>query len=189
MKAKELAAHPRNPNRRKKRESLSSPRRILAVQKQEKALRMRQAGLTFAEIGRQLGYADRQGAEKAVAAALQKTIAQPAEDLRQLDITRLDALLHGAWDEAVDGDPRAIDSCLKVLERRAKLLGLDKAVEVHVQVQAKPIAELSDEELAQTYAHLVTEGYTCERCGKLNEPRPALVGEPVKMLTEGQNGE
>lgn len=49
-----------------------------------------------------------------------------AEAIRLEDL-RLDALQEGIWDRALAGEPRAVEVALKVLERRARLFGLDFA--------------------------------------------------------------
>ena len=49
-----------------------------------------------------------------------------AEAIR-LEEARLDALQEGIWGRAMGGDPRAVEVALKVLERRARMLGLDFA--------------------------------------------------------------
>jgi hypothetical protein len=49
-----------------------------------------------------------------------------AEAIR-LEEARLDALQDGIWDKALGGDARAVEVCLKLLERRARMLGLDFA--------------------------------------------------------------
>jgi hypothetical protein len=49
-----------------------------------------------------------------------------AEAIR-LESLRLDELQDGIWDRALAGDPRAVEVALKVLERRARLHGLDFA--------------------------------------------------------------
>jgi hypothetical protein len=49
-----------------------------------------------------------------------------AEAIR-LEEMRLDDLQDGIWGRALSGDPRAVEIALKVLERRARLLGLDFA--------------------------------------------------------------
>jgi hypothetical protein len=48
-----------------------------------------------------------------------------AGDIRDLEIERLDALLEGLWEKASNGDERAVNSALKIMERRSRLLGLD----------------------------------------------------------------
>jgi hypothetical protein len=49
-----------------------------------------------------------------------------AEAIR-LEEQRLDELQEGIWDKALAGDARAVEVALKVLERRARMLGLDFA--------------------------------------------------------------
>jgi hypothetical protein len=49
-----------------------------------------------------------------------------AEAIR-LEALRLDELQDGIWDRAMAGDPRSVEVALKVLERRARLHGLDFA--------------------------------------------------------------
>lgn len=45
-----------------------------------------------------------------------------------IELDRLDALQRAVWADAVSGDTRAIDTALKVMSSRAKLLGLDGAL-------------------------------------------------------------
>ena len=110
-------------------ESVSSPRRITAREKQRQALELRKAGATFEVIAKQLGYAGRQGAEKAVAAALRRITKKPAQELKKLDIERLDSYLLALSKRIRSGDAFAINTALAVLARRAKLLGLDMPIE------------------------------------------------------------
>lgn len=49
---------------------------------------------------------------------------EEAEELRMLELDRLDALQRAAWTDAMRGDPRAIDRVLAVMDRRARYLGL-----------------------------------------------------------------
>lgn len=48
--------------------------------------------------------------------------------MRELDLRRLDSLLLTYWPLAKGGDTDALDRVLKILQRRAKLLGLDLPV-------------------------------------------------------------
>ena len=111
-------------------ESKTSPRRLAAADRQRQALDLRKAGVSFDLIAQQLGYASRQGAHMAVEAALQKTLQAPGDDLRQLDIARLDSLLLAVWPQARQGMLDYVDAALKILTRRAKLLGLDAPVKM-----------------------------------------------------------
>ena len=110
---------------RHRTESRTSPRRLAAADKQRQALELRKAGATFHSIAQALGYATAQGALMAVEAGLRKTLQQPADELRRLDLERLDTLLLAVWPQARQASFGAIDMVLKILTRKAKLLGLD----------------------------------------------------------------
>ena len=126
-------------------ESRTSPRRIAAVEKQWKAVQLRKAGTPFELIAKELGYKTRQHAFYSVEAALRKTLQEPSNELRTLDVQRLDTMIQQlwlfviaptvkavpigggnvamqVWDEAKF---HAVTVVLRVMERRAKLLGLD----------------------------------------------------------------
>ena len=100
-------------------------RRVRAHDRHLQALELRKAGATYQAIADQLGYAQAKGAYKAVTSALKATLKEPAEELRTLELTRLDAMLLSLWRRVQNGDERAIDRALRIMERRAKLLGLD----------------------------------------------------------------
>lgn len=160
--------------------------------KQAEALRLRSLGWNLTDIAAAVGYADGSGASKAIEAAYVRTIREPAEIVRQMELDRLDIMLKKALGimEAVhvfvsqghvvreyvldaagrritigmdaqgnelyemrtiiDHAPslKAIDTCLRIMERRAKLLGLDAPTKVEVftldYIEAK-IRELADE--------------------------------------------
>ena len=108
-----------------KGESKTSPRLISATERQRLALELRKAGATYESIARELGYRNRAGSAAAVKTALQKMLQQPAEEVRTLEVARLDALLLAMWRQAQQGNQGAVDRCLRIMERRARLLGLD----------------------------------------------------------------
>ena len=105
--------------------SSASPRRISAREKQAKALKLRLAGATFQEIADKVGYAGRQSAQKAVTKAMQDTIQEPADELRRLEMMRLDRLQLAVWPAAMRGDVKAVTAVLRIMVRRSNLLGLD----------------------------------------------------------------
>lgn len=47
------------------------------------------------------------------------------EDVRELEVQRLDELLLSMWPQAKKGNQGAVDRVLRIMERRARLLGLD----------------------------------------------------------------
>src|SRR3990167_920992 len=105
--------------------SPTSPRRLQAIERQRQALELRKAGASFESIAKQLGYADHKGAYKAIISAIHKTLKAPADEVQELELLRLDAMFLGLWRQAVAGDNFSIDRALKIMERRASLMGLD----------------------------------------------------------------
>jgi hypothetical protein len=107
-----------------------SPRNILVADRQAEALRLRRAGYTYEQIARELGYRSVNGPWSAIKAALARMVREPAEDLRRLELARLDRLMLAVWDKAIAGDGEAIDRCLRIMRRRSELLGLDAPKQV-----------------------------------------------------------
>ena len=108
----------------------SQTRRVQAHDRHLQALELRKAGATYQSIADKLGYSCAKGAHKAVASALKATLREPADGVRELEIARLDAMLLPLWRRVQNGDERAVDRVLKIMERRAKLLGLDAPAKI-----------------------------------------------------------
>jgi hypothetical protein len=119
------------------------------------AARLRARGITYDQIAVTLGYCDRTAARRAVERALVATVAEPAAEVRKLELDRLDEMYraalavlerqhltvsHGRIIRTDSGDPllddapalQAIDRMIRIMERRAKLLGLDAPAKVEV---------------------------------------------------------
>jgi hypothetical protein len=60
--------------------------------------------------------------------SLDATLRGPADDLRALDLERLDRLWRPNYLRALSGNYQATLACLRIMERRARLLGLDAPV-------------------------------------------------------------
>lgn len=106
----------------------TSPETIEAKLKAAKALELRMEGKTFEAIAYELGYAGKQGAYDAVKRSIDAITREPAEDLIKLDLERLDVLWQIQYLNAQGGDVPAMAACMKIMERRAKLLGLDAPI-------------------------------------------------------------
>lgn len=107
-----------------------TPHNVEVTDKERQALELRKAGASFDAIARQLGYADKSGAYRAVTRALDGVLNEAAEELRALDAERLDRLLLAVWQPALGGDHKAMDRALRILEQRARLLGLNAPTQV-----------------------------------------------------------
>lgn len=146
-------------------------RSIETAERDAQAARLRARGLGYKQIAEQLGYEDHTGAYKAVQRALKEIVAEPAEELRALELERLDDMYRRAQavlerrhvtvsqgrvvrldDEPLEDDGpvlAALDRLLKIQERRARLLGLDAPTQV--QAEVVQVTE-SDIELRQLIA-------------------------------------
>jgi len=102
----------------------SQTRAVKSHDRKLKALELRKAGYDYRRIGETLGCSVTQ-AHRDVAAALKLTLQEPADDVRALEVERLDNMLRALWRDVSAGNHGAIDRALRVMERRAKLLGLD----------------------------------------------------------------
>ena len=98
---------------------------IPTTKKQAQALTLRKAGVSVNDIAMTLGWKSHQAASKAISAALKWTVREPADELRTLELARLDDMLKAIANHVQAGNLTAIDRALKIQQRRAALLGLD----------------------------------------------------------------
>src|SRR5437879_390141 len=102
--------------------------------RREQVARLTLKGLSCTEIARELGISHPTVVrDQAVCRAEWKESAlRSTEEHVAQDARRLECLLSSVWDLAQVGDDAAVNTALKVLARKAKLLGLDKAANVDV---------------------------------------------------------
>lgn len=102
------------------------PRRRPKVERatrRAEALSMRLAGVRIDQIAKTLGvhpstvYAWERD-------AVRDLPREQADELRFLELDRLDALQRSVWADAMRGDTRAVDRVLQIMDRRARYLGL-----------------------------------------------------------------
>lgn len=101
--------------------------KLAAADRRLRALELRKAGATLHQIAAQTGVSheqSRKDLQRAMADLLAEQNAS-AEELRALELERLERLHIALWKQATDGHHGAIDRLLRIAERRAKLLGLD----------------------------------------------------------------
>jgi len=113
-------------------ESKTSNRKITAVERREKAIELRKAGATYQSIADNLGVTP-QAAHKMVMKVLgdlAEKSQENAEHVRSIELQRLDKLFFAMYQQAVKGSQGAVDRCLRIMDRRAKYLGLDAPKEV-----------------------------------------------------------
>ena len=100
--------------------------KTLAKWRKARCVELALAGHSYDEIALEVGYQNRGTAWRAVQDSLNSRIAEAVTEYRDLELARLDALQAAHWPQAVDGSVRSADLVLRVIDRRMKLLGLDR---------------------------------------------------------------
>jgi hypothetical protein len=104
------------------------------VDREIKVLELRRVGLTWVRIAEEVGYKDHTGAYAAYKRAIKRTMQQPADELREQELDRIDRLQVAVWPSAMKGDTRAVLTIVRLMERRAKLTGLDMPIKIEQDV-------------------------------------------------------
>lgn len=89
------------------------------------AYQLRKQGKSLEEIAQTLGYANSSGAHKAVARAAERALYVASDDDRRLQMGRIADMWANLYPKMEKGDLRAMEVAIKLMEREAKLLGLD----------------------------------------------------------------
>lgn len=104
------------------------------------AAQLRAAGATFREIGEALGI-DYTWARTLVLKALEAAAYEAADMMRVQEGQRLDRMQRAVWRDAINGDVVGINTVLKIMDRRAKLFGLDSPVKLDARVSVGDVDE------------------------------------------------
>jgi hypothetical protein len=106
------------------------------------ALDLRIAGHSYAEIADVMAVSI-PTAHQYVNEAIERMTAEEvrhAEVARSMMLLRLHALLAAQWKKALHGDVNATASCLRIMEREARLLGLDAPQRVDITARIRQMA-------------------------------------------------
>ena len=142
----------------------TSPKMIKGKERAAQALELRKAGLSLQVIADQMGYSDPSGAHKAIKRAMDRMVREPATELIEMELARLDSIFTEVYRAARQGSLGAIDRCLRIMERRARLLGIDAPQKI---APTDPTGEhefsgFTDSEVVREFATIVTEAETAE---------------------------
>jgi hypothetical protein len=81
-------------------------------------------GSSYQVIADELGYANRGTVYRLVKNALEDRQVETIDELRRLEVDRLDSLQVAIWEDAMTGDLASVKAVLRILQLRAKILGL-----------------------------------------------------------------
>lgn len=151
-----------------KRPTARSSKAVKRIDDHATAFALRRRGLTYEEIGEQLGV-DRATVRHWVTKRLTQLAAETLEDapyVRDMELQRLDRWLAMLHRQIERGNSQAVQSALKISARRSALLGLDAPVKAQI-VPPPPqldidVTKLSAEQLTQLEQLLAIAGKTSE---------------------------
>jgi hypothetical protein len=89
---------------------------------------MRSQGIAYEEIAQRLGLSGKGQAYRICQRALRRVPSESVTEMRTVEGQRLDEITTTLWPRALGGDIRAIGALLKVMERRARLFGLESSL-------------------------------------------------------------
>ena len=112
----------------------NSVAKLRALETSRKAFELRLGGAGYVRIGEALGMSAA-GAWKAIdrhVTMIRDTLDEDTEKLRTLELARIDEIYPRFHIRAMGGDDKAAATCVRLMERRAKLMGLDAPVKSDV---------------------------------------------------------
>jgi len=158
---------------------LKERRKQKRFERNMEAYEMRLKGYKYKDIAERFGKTLPQEAYQWVQQAMvtiQQDTKEDEEKVKQLEIDRMDCLLHGMWDSAIHGhvgydkkgnrvkfppNPKAADAVLKIMKRRSDLLGLDKPKTTFLgNDENHPLIENTEAKLISTLTNLAK---TCQK--------------------------
>lgn len=154
------------------RDEFPTPSQVRMMKMENQALELRLRGFSFEEISEEMmihsnnpKYSAIELTAKMVRRALnriRKQTKENAEQVRDMELMRLDTLWLSQQKKVLQGDSRAVEACLKIQERRSKLMGLDAPAK-QIVAQTQPEFNLPDDlaklnELENMLSGLTTSG-------------------------------
>ena len=154
------------------------------VEKEATIIELRHEGYVWREIATMVDMSIA-GVVKAYKRALMRHPIATIEEHRELELDRLDNLQRTYWQPAVNGNLRAADYVLRVIDKRAKLLGLDAPLKVQAEVVTYDGSNLDAE--VERVARLIEAGtiYNSADIATITE----LTDQSEQVGVEEQTGE
>lgn len=138
----------------------SKAQRAATAARRAQAISLRLAGVDYETIAAKLGYASRAAAYVDIDRALAANKAEEdaaKETLREVEAMRLDRLQAAVWSDATKGDTRSVDSALKIIAQRCRLLGLDAPTRTRIEIIDEDVARLLVDQLEADFARLTAD--------------------------------
>jgi transcriptional regulator len=97
-------------------------------------VKLRRGGLTWDLIAERIGYKSASAAHAAYQRAAKRAVQDDIDAIRQIENERLDIAQSAIWGKVLAGELSAVQTLIRLMERRAKLLGLDQPIRQQIEV-------------------------------------------------------
>lgn len=104
------------------------------LQREIAVLELRKTGANWRSIAEAVGFTHASAARKAYLRAYDRTLQAPADELRDLELERLDRLQMTYWKPAIEGDLKAAYFIKDCISERVRILGLAAPTKLQAEV-------------------------------------------------------
>jgi hypothetical protein len=157
------------------------------IDREKQIIELRIEGYTWRQIAQHIQMSPG-GALKAYRRAMVRTLKPVSDELRDLELDRLDTLQQTYWQPAVQGNLRAADFILRVIDKRAKILGLDAPTKIQAEVVTYDGGTNLDAEV-EAIARLIDANRAVDDDGTEIHTITELQDQGEQMDMEEQTGE
>ena len=161
------------------------------IVRQNRALELKMAGATHAEIMVALGFRSISGVHSALERALERDtsrVGSARDEFRKISVARTERLLRALWPQAIGNervnehglrvgkppDVAVIDRVIKIMERQARLLGLDAPTQITITDETRSELTRMVGDLEKIL--IVGEAVAVEAAGELSDGRDGTRG-------------
>ena len=131
-------------------------RDVMAAQRLELALKLRASKMTYEEVAKQAGYADRGSCYNAIQRELSRCVPEGIEEYRREELAMLDTMHREVWAIFIDKKHKhrlfAADRLLAISQARCRLLGLNQENDGNVAAACTIIREVPSGYLGEPIA-------------------------------------
>lgn len=108
--------------------------KIDIAERRQQAFELRKRGMSVREIADAMGMSAMGICKmlEVVMNQIKATTTENAQEVRRMELARLDVMLAGIWDKARQGDVYCIDRVIRIMTKRAEYLGLDSAFGIDI---------------------------------------------------------
>jgi len=107
-------------------------RTMSSAEKTRRAIALKLAGASYAQIAQQLGYSDASGARKAVQRGMKSSLQESGSELKKIHYGRLEHMLMLLWPDVNTRDLASMSAALAVMDRMERLYGLNAAEKLDI---------------------------------------------------------